>query len=673
MFALFRKTGESMSDIHFVIPKEIDEKYNHALSLLPAGNGDFVGYSDKLSMLEDIMYNPGNPSAVILGEAGIGKTALVEQLIYLHEKTSDPFIVVRLAIETLGALPENIMIARMSTLLDDMRVIRKATQKDNPGKNFKLILFIDEVHKLNDYGKGVRSSAALNALKEGLGRGVFPIITATTAKEYFENLAIDDAIDRRFNQVIITPPSLQLTALILKRHIVSMKKESSEYVPTISNRALSELVELADVYIRNQVNPAKSKKLLDSCVGRERRLHRMTGKEKPIDHKTFRYVFKEAGYNIDPPATAKAVRDEIHKRVKGQPLAVKLIGDAINNAFYAPRNRKKPLFTALLAGTTGTGKTETSKAVAKALFGRDDAILTINGGDYPTAEDAPQVQKIIGDDMASNKQKVILLDEFEKAHKTVQFSLMRMLDEGIVRDSHGVDRSVNNTVILATTNLGATFFNELGKNMQVSRNENPDAYTDAFYKKFTDARPDLIQALVNGDEGQNNGIKPEILQRFQDIIPYLPLPPSIMAMIARIKIMALKKAWSIPGNIYSLGDIGIRLILPQPYDGKWWYEHTKNHVFANIDPLSVMIADDMISRQADQQGARAIDEIINTRLVAKVSQIISDRVDANLPVGSDYGGFVIKTNGHASFESTDRGDADISVEFKTNTEIRELM
>ncbi|MCT7691283.1 MAG: TniB family NTP-binding protein, partial [Lactobacillus crispatus] len=189
------------SKVKLNLPKEIDEKYNHSLSLLPPGDGTLVGNHEQLKMLEDIMYNPGNPSAVLLGEAGIGKTALVEHLEYLHESTDDPFLVVRLSIEVLGALPENIMIARMSTLLTDMRKIRKATQEANPGKQFKLILFIDEVHKLNDYGKSIRSSAALNALKESLARGVFPIITATTSKEYFENLATDDAIDRRFNQV----------------------------------------------------------------------------------------------------------------------------------------------------------------------------------------------------------------------------------------------------------------------------------------------------------------------------------------------------------------------------------------------------------------------------------------------------------------------------------------
>ncbi|MBD5430502.1 AAA family ATPase [Lactobacillus sp.] len=659
-----------MSSIHLVIPEEVDKNYNHALSLLSAGAGDFVGYKDKLSMLEDIMYNPGNPSAVILGEAGVGKTALVEQLIHLHEETTEPFVVVRLAIETLGALPENIMIARMSTLLDDMRVIRKATQKGNPGKRFKLILFIDEVHKLNDYGKSVRSSAALNALKEGLGRGVFPIITATTAKEYFENLAQDDAIDRRFNKVIIDPPSLKLTALILRRHIESLRKKL-DYVPEITDRSLTELVNLADVYVRNQVNPAKSKALLDSCVGRETRLYMVTGEKRKIDHLTFRYIFKQEGYNIDPPASAKVVRAEIHRRVKGQPLAVKLIGDAINNAFYAPRNRKKPLFTALLVGTTGVGKTETAKAVAKALFGRDDAILTINGGDYPTAEDAPQVQKIIGDDMAANKQKVILLDEFEKSHRTVQFSLMRMLDEGIVRDSHGVDRAINSTVVLGTSNLGADFFNKMGKNMQINRNEHPNDYSDEMYQKFNHNKSELVQALVNGDTGQNNGIKPEILQRFQAIIPYLPLPPAVMAMIARIKVEALQKGWSIPGSIYSLGNMSIRLILPQPESGDWWYKHLGNKVFYDIDPVSVMIADDMISREGDKEGARAIDEIINTRLVSKVSEIISDRIEEGLPVDSKYGGFLISTNGHATFESTDRGAADISVKFLTNEDIRE--
>lgn len=652
-----------VNKVQLVLPDEIDKKYNHALSLLPPGDGTLVGNKDKLQMLEDIMYNPGNPSAVILGEAGIGKTALVEQLIYLHQYSSDPFIVIRLGIEILGALPENIMISRMSTLLEDMHKIRKATQDGNPGKKFKMILFIDEVHKLNDYGKSVRSSAALNALKEGLARGVFPIITATTSKEYFENLATDDAIDRRFNQVVLEPPSLSATVTILKRRLKFLSHSNYGYVPPISDQSLIELVKLTDVYVRNQVNPAKSIKILDSCVGHENRLHNLTGKEKTIDHATFQYVFKQNGYNIDPPATAKAVRDEIHRRVKGQPLALKLIGDAINNAFYAPRDRKKPLLVALLVGTTGTGKTETAKAVARSSFGRDDAILTINGGDYPTAEDADTVQKIIGDDMAANKQKVILLDEFEKSHKTVQFSLMRMLDEGIVRDSHGVDRSINNTIVLGTSNLGAKFFNDLGSNMKLDRNKNPDAYSDELYYNFVNKRQDLIQALINGDDGQNNGIKPEILQRFQAIIPYLPLPKAIFAQITRIKINALKQKWSIPGTIYALGGESINIVMPKPRDARWWYERTGNTDFAGMDPLSVMISSDMVNAKADQEGARAVDEIINTRLIAKITQQIADRIEAGKPIGADYGAFYVGTNGHAFFEDAGHSNADISVKF----------
>ena len=658
-----------MTAIKLSIPQEIDKEYNHALSILKPGDGTYIGNEDKIQMLEDIMYNPRNPSAVILGEAGIGKTALVEHMEYLHKDTQTPFLVIRLSIETLGELPVNIMVSRMSTLLTDMRKISDATKEANPGKNFKLILFIDEVHKLNDYGKSVRSSAALNALKESLARGVFPIITATTSKEYFENLAIDDAIDRRFNQIVLEPPTLKNTKIILKQ-ILDHMNESGTYVPEISDDSLGELVELTDVYVRNQVNPDKSIKILSSAIGHEIREYEKTGKKKPMDHETFQYVFRQNGYNIDPPATAKQVKDEIKRRVKGQPLAVKLIGDAINNAFFAPRDRRKPLFTALFAGTTGTGKTETSKAVARALFGRDDAILTINGGDYPTAEDASQVQKIIGDDMAANKQKVILLDEFEKAHKTVQFSLMRMLDEGIVRDSHGVERSINNTVVFATSNLGAKAFNDLGDRMQLNRSSDPNAYSDELYYKYMDYKQDLTQALVTGDEGQNNGIKPEILQRFQAIIPYFGLPKSIFGLIARMKILSLKNKWSQPGSVYSLGDKKIKILTPTVKDENWWNDHYGNSEFKNLDPVSAMIAADLINDMSDQEGARAIDEIVNTRLVAKISEQISDRIDAGLPVDSSVGAFVINTNGNASFEGGGRQRADIKVEFRTLEEIQ---
>lgn len=656
------------SKVKLNLPKEIDEKYNHSLSLLPPGDGTLVGNHEQLKMLEDIMYNPGNPSAVLLGEAGIGKTALVEHLEYLHKSTDDPFLVVRLSIEVLGALPENIMIARMSTLLTDMRKIRKATQEANPGKQFKLILFIDEVHKLNDYGKSIRSSAALNALKESLARGVFPIITATTSKEYFENLATDDAIDRRFNQVILEPPSLEVTKIILQKRY-NYLKQTEPYVPEISENNLDELVKLTDVYVRNQVNPAKSIKMLDSAVGHEAREHLLTGKETIIDHKTFQYIFKQAGFNIDPPATAKDVKDEIKRRVKGQPLAVKLIGDAINNAFFAPRDLKKPLFVALLAGTTGVGKTETAKAVAKALFGREDAMVTINGGDYPTAEDAAEVQKVIGDDMATNKQKVILLDEFEKSHKTVQFSLMRMLDEGVVRDSHGVDRAINNTVVFATSNLGAKVFSDLGKDIKISRNSDPDKYTDKLYYTFFDKKADINRALIEGDIGAHNGIKPEILQRFQAIIPFMPLLKPIFGQIARKKIKNMKEIWAKPGAIYALKNQSIKIMTPAPQNADWWMDHLGNNSFAGLDPLSVMIVDDMINAQSEEEGARAVDGIINSRLKAKITQLISDRIDAGLSVDAKNGAFYVDTNGNASFEHGNHEHADISVTFLTTQEI----
>src|SRR5699024_913679 len=251
-----------------------------------------------------------------------------------------------------------------------------------------------------------------------------------------------------------------------------------DFVPECSDDILREIVKYADAFIQNQVNPDKSLTILDSCVGIARRLHVLDeNKGNKITHEIVRQAFLAEDYEIDTDVPPEHIIKVVNESVLGQPLALYQLADVVNTAFYSERNFKKPLFTAFFVGSTGVGKSETAKALAQAFYGRRDAILTLNGGDYATPESAIKAQRFIADQMTVNKRQVILLDEIEKSHKTVMDTYMRMIDEGIVVDKYGNQRSLNSTVIIATSNLGSDIFSDLSQVMHLNQQENPNELT----------------------------------------------------------------------------------------------------------------------------------------------------------------------------------------------------
>lgn len=634
--------------IKLVIPDEIAEKYNYALSEMPKGGNTLVGNREQIEMLEVAMLNPETPSAMILGEQGIGKTAIVEQMIYEKSLTDYPMIVVALSIEALGELSENTMIARMRTLLDDMKRIEQATIDANETSKFNLCLFIDEVHKLNRYGLSSGSSGAMNALKEGTARGQFRLITATTDYEYRKHIMTDPAFDRRFLKVILNEPDRETVIDILKRRLEIWRKRG-DYVPPYTESFFDELVSLTDAFIRNQVNPAKSLAILSSAVGYATNKYQQTGQEIAMNHEVLKFVFASEGYNIESNTSADYVKQVVQSRIKGQPLAIKYLTELINTSFYTKRNMKQPMIVALLIGTTGTGKSETAKALAEALFGREDALLVINGGDYSTSEDALTAQHFIGDSVAVNKQQVILLDEVEKSHRNVLNGYMRMIDEGIVRDSLGIERSINNTALIATSNLGAEIFNELSQVMRINQLENPNEISDELLNEWYKVETQVRTSLINGDDGLNNGIKPEFLERFQLFIPYLPLAKQVIAQITRVKLEKFRD---------EMISIGYPVSLGAKLSAEEFLQMGTRH--RDVDLVSAMVADDIINTQASTTGARAINRFINNSVKTKVANLIAFRENRGLSMD---GVIRIKTNGNASFESTGLGQPDVEVDF----------
>lgn len=643
--------------VHLVIPPELNKKYNGALVQLPMGDNSMIGYEAQRRMLNAAMMNVKQPSALLLGDAGIGKTALIEQWIYDRNQTDNRVAVVSLEIEKLGELDENVVIARMRDLLSDLQIIRKATQDGNPHTKFKMVLFIDEIHKLNSYGATNAkegSSAAMNALKEGTARGKFPIIGATTDYEYRANIVADEAFDRRFGKVVMEQPTLEQVIKILRRQLEIDSKIIGEHIEG-SDDALREITNYADAFIRNQANPAKSLVILDKCTGFLRSDH-ILHPEKPmvIDHEIIRQAFEAEGYAIDATASPKHIEEVVRSGVIGQPLALKQLTSVVRTSLYARRNYKKPLMTAFFVGTTGSGKTETAKLLAKAFYGRSDAMVMINCGDYATKESAIDAQHYIGDHVQINKQQLILLDEIEKADIAVMDAFMRMIDDGIARDSHNIDRSLNSTVIIATSNLGAKQMSQMSYNLRLDAQPDPNAYDPRLDEAWQRQEQTIRTNLQEGDPGRNNGIKPEFLERFSLFVPYLPLSKKSIALIARMQLDHF---------IYQMeheGRYPIKIVMPARLSHAEWQRLISSKTeYGDDDPISVMIADDVIGTDSSANGARSISRFIDQRVKVAVVDALDYRVTHNLPID---GAFKLSAE-NASFQSNDRKLAHVKVTY----------
>ncbi|MGX5378214.1 AAA family ATPase [Ligilactobacillus sp. LYQ135] len=639
--------------VQLVIPKNLDKKYNHALQAMKPGKNTLIGYQDQLEMLEACLYRVSEPDALLLGDAGVGKTALIEQAIYNRSLTDRPLCVVSLSIEKLGELNENMMISRMRTLLTDLNEIQKVTREANPDKNFQMALFIDEIHKLNHYGKvdsQEGSSAAMNALKEGLARDEFALIGATTDYEYRRDIVKDTAFDRRFGKIIMKQPGLEDTITIMKRRLASYSEQGLSNIPQCSDAMYRQIIMYSDAFIRNLVNPAKSLSILNNCVGFCRKEHK-----NEIDHEIIAKAFLSEGYTIDTTTNPEHIIEVVNKKVIGQPLALDQLANVVRNSLYTRRDYKKPLMTALFVGSTGVGKTETAKALAEAFFGRRDAIITLNGGDYATKKDAAKAQHFVGDSMQTDKRKIILLDEIEKSNKQVMDAYMRMIDEGIARDSHGIERSLNSTIIIATSNLGADVFGQLKETLKLDRESNPNKLNTQLLTEWERRKESVKTALLSGNSGRDDGIKPEFLQRFSLMIPFMPLATKSYAMIARMQLEDFVE--DMKNNI----EYPITIQLPQKESHAYWTRQMSSSTtpFDNDDPISVMIAKDKISKEANKTGAREITNYINNTVKTDVIKLLDYRVSHHLPIN---GAFRLSVS-HASFFDNSGKLSDIKVDY----------
>lgn len=472
----------------------------------------------EIENLIEILLRKNKNNPLLVGEAGVGKTAIVEELVRLIDEGNVPnFLHNYKVIEVdTGSLISG---TRYRGDFEDRlnRIIKEIIEEKN------IILFIDEIHTLVNCGGAEGAIDAANILKPHLARGEIKIIGATTLKEYKNSIAKDKALERRFQMINVEEPSLKDTEYILK-NIKSNYEKHHNVIITDEN--IKDIVKYSDKYIFNRFNPDKAIDILDSVCAHVQ-LSRPSSKnalcelqkkkEKFLSQKKYREVLETELKIKDLEENTNKIqitRNDILKIIEyranmpildnfneklsnlntilksniyGQDRQLDEIAEMLKEKYLI--DNSKPL-SLMITGPSGVGKTYTAKAIANNLFGNKH-FLRLDMSEFNTEV---SISKLIGtsqgyvgydDECLFNRIKdypysIILLDEIEKACTKIQNLFLQILDEGFIRNGKGETIYFNNTTIIMTSNIPTS--ESIGFNN--TNNNNLKVVTDELYGRI---------------------------------------------------------------------------------------------------------------------------------------------------------------------------------------------
>jgi len=527
-----------------------------------------IGRATEIERVIQVLCRRTKNNPALLGEPGVGKTAIAEGLAQRIISGNVPELLKEKEVFTLDM---GSLVAGAKYRGDFEERLKKIMDEVKADKN--IILFIDEMHTLIGAGSAEGSLDAANILKPELARGDIQCIGATTLDEYRKHIEKDAALERRFQPITVNEPTQEDAIEILKG--IRDKYEAHHNVE-ISDEAIEAAVKLSSRYITDRFLPDKAIDLIDEAASRvrlqtytappdvkalEEEIERL-GKEKEAAVMAQEYE-KAAQYrdqekekreelqkltdewkNQTSTKTNVVTEEEIagivsnwtgvpvtklreedtqrllrmeeilHQRVIGQDEAVKAVSRAVRRAQSGLKNPKRPIGSFLFLGPTGVGKTELARALAEVLFDNEDAIVRIDMSEYMEKH---SVSRLVGappgyvghdeggqltEAVRRKPYSIVLLDEIEKAHPDVFNILLQVLDDGRLTDSQGRTVDFKNTVIIMTSNVGASNIRTtgtMGFNADASKAEEQAAY-DKMKARVMDAlkatfRPEFLNRV----------------------------------------------------------------------------------------------------------------------------------------------------------------------------------
>lgn len=669
-----------------------------------AANGKLdpvIGRDEEIRRVLQILSRRTKNNPILIGEPGVGKTAVAEGLAQRIVS---------------GDVPENLKSKRVYSL--DMGALvagamykgefeerLKSVIKEVVGSDGDIILFIDEIHTLVGAGGGQGAMDAANILKPALARGELRAVGATTLNEYQKYFEQDKALERRFQKVMIDEPDQQASISILRG---LKEKYETHHQVRILDEAIIAAVELSSRYISDRFLPDKAIDLIDEAASRlrlqinsvpeplenvlrkirqleiEREAIKRENDTKKLEElnanlselekqrvelnrrwetergfveqiqrekkniETYRHeadvAERDGNYGrvaelrygkireseniiakakkqlqvvqgehplVDEEVSADDVadivarwtgipvqkmlqserdkllhlEDELHKRVVGQDDAIQAVADAIRRSRAGLQDSNRPIGSFIFLGTTGVGKTELAKALADFLFNNENAMVRIDMSEY---QERHTVSRLIGappgyvgydesgqltEAVRRHPYSVVLLDEIEKAHPDVFNILLQVLDDGRLTDNKGRLVDFKNTIIIMTSNIGASLIQENIMNMKSGDEE----------RVFDNTKEQVMELL-------KQHTRPEFLNRIDDVIMFRTLSEKQIENVVLMQFETVRRLLEKNGIVVSMSDAAKKLIARLSYDPQYGARPVKRMMHRKImNELSKMI------------------------------------------------------------------------------------
>ena len=667
-----------------------------------------IGRDEEIRRVLQILSRRTKNNPILIGEPGVGKTAIVEGL---AQRIVNRDVPENLKSKTVFSLDMGALLAG-AKYKGEFEERLKNVVKEVVDSDGEVILFIDEIHTLVGAGGGEGAMDAANILKPALSRGELRAIGATTLKEYQQYFEKDKALERRFQKVMVDEPD-EASAISILRGLKE-RYETHHHI-RILDEAIIAAVQLSVRYISDRFLPDKAIALIDEAASRlrlqidsvpeeledvERAIRQLEIEREAIkrenDTKKVEEIGKELAELNDKRTAIKAkweternyveliqkekdnietykhqaevaerdgdygrvaelrygkireaeaaiekakadlnavqgdhplvdeevgsddvaeivsrwtgipvnkmmqserekllhLEDELHKRVVGQDEAITAVSDAIRRSRAGLQDAKRPIGSFIFMGTTGVGKTELAKALAEFLFDDENAMVRIDMSEY---QERHTVSRLIGappgyvgyeesgqltEAVRRKPYSVILLDEIEKAHPDVFNILLQVLDDGRLTDNKGRTVDFKNTIVIMTSNIGANIIQENFAMLNGSNDE------EVFEKTRNEVMEQLKQFM-----------RPEFLNRVDDIIMFKPLDESQIADIVRMQFRSVQKMLAANDIKIEITDAAVDFIASQSYNPQYGARPVKRMMQRELlNSLSKMILADSVDK-----------------------------------------------------------------------------